>query len=151
MGGRRLALSAKQLEAVSLLAEGKTYAAIAAKLDINTATISKWLRLPLFAIELATLRRQVYTATSAAIAAAALDSIAVLRHIATDPDTVVSVRVTAASKLADLAIKSAAIDAAWDPVTVKELANRAMVMGLKADDFREELLEAWRTNGESRI
>ena len=36
MGGRRLVLSAKQIEAVSLLAEGKTYAAIAAKLVRRT-------------------------------------------------------------------------------------------------------------------
>lgn len=148
MGGRRITLSAKQAEAAARLAAGQSHAAIAAELNIHPATISKWQRLPPFALELATLRRQVYTATSAAIAAAALDAVAVLRHVATDPDAPLSARVSAASKLLDTAAKTAALDAQWDPITVKELANRAMLMGLKADDFRAELLEVWRVDSD---
>jgi len=148
MGAKRLALSAKQIQACELLASGLSYAAIAAALDINSATISKWLRTPAFALELGTLRRQVYGSTSAAIAAAALDAVAVLRFIATDPDAPLSARVSAASKLLDAATKTAQLDAQWDPVTVKELANRAMVMGIKADEFTHHLLEAWRVDTE---
>lgn len=150
MGGRRLTLSTKQAEAAAMLAGGQSHGAIAAALDIHPATISKWQRLPAFALELATLRRQVYTATSAAIAAAALDAVAVLRHVATDPDAPLSARVSAASKLLDTAAKTAALDAQWDPITAKELANRAMLLGLTFDDFRDHLLDAWRVDTEPR-
>ena len=147
----RLALSAKQISALPQLAAGLSYATVADNLGINPSTISKWLRVPRFAAELAALRREVYLHTSAAIAGAACDAVAVLRHLATDPEIAPAVRVSAASKLIYASLKGAAIDATWDPVTLQEIISRLLALKIRPEDLHTGLIEAWRVGESERM
>ena len=151
MDRERLTLSAKQASALPQLAAGLSYATVADNLGINPSTISKWLRSPRFAAELACLRRDVYLHTSAAIGAAACDAVAVLRHLATDPEIAPAVRVSAASKLLDASLKGAQLDAQWDPVTLNELMSRLLALKVKPDDLRDGLMELWRVADGERM
>jgi transcriptional regulator with XRE-family HTH domain len=151
MDRERLTLSAKQASALPQLAAGLSYATVADNLNINPSTISKWLRSPRFAAELAALRRDVYLHTSAAIGAAACDAVAVLRHLATDPEIAPAVRVSAASKLLDASLKGAQLDAQWDPVTLNEIMSRLLALKIKPDDLRDGLMDLWRVADGERM
>lgn len=143
MGGRRLALSAKQSSAVALLALGLPYSAIAEQLSIDDGTISKWLRVPRFASELAWLRRQVFLHNASQIAAAASDAIATLRFLCTDPNTAPAVRATAAGKLLDASLKTAQIDSNWDPISTRELLDRLKLSGVEPETIYETIALAY--------
>jgi len=143
MGGRSLALSSKQSAAVSLLALGLPYSVISEQLGINDSTISRWLRVPRFASELAWLRRCVFQHNASQIAAAASDAIATLRHLCTDPNTAPAVRATAAGKLLDASLKTAQIDSQWDPISTRELLDRLKLSGVDPDTIHETIALAY--------
>jgi hypothetical protein len=141
-------LTASQSKAIALLAAGQTCAAVASELRIGERTLYRWRADPVFRIELDTQRRRIYEAVAGSVAAAAIDAVALLQRVVTDEDLSTSVRVTAAAKLIDAAMKGLNFDHQLHPITLTEVIARAQTIEPNPENFMQRLRDEYHANNE---
>jgi len=106
-------LSAKQLDAVTLLVSGMTYAEAAHQLGISERTVRRYMADPAFKEALITLREQVSQMASNMLIARMANAVAVLVEIMQNPpERHGALRLNAAKTILDYAFKVRSQDAA---------------------------------------
>ncbi len=106
-------LSANQLDAVTLLVSGMTYAEAAGRLGVSERTVRRYMADPAFKEALAILREQVSQMASNMLIARMANAVAVLVEIMQNPpERHGALRMNAATKILDYAFKVRNQDAA---------------------------------------
>jgi hypothetical protein len=103
-------LTAKQEKAIAALLTEPSVAAAAAKAGIATSTLFGWLRDPTFDTAYRTARRAAVGHAIARLQQLSSVAVVVLATVMADKNTPASVRVAAASKLLDMALRAVEIE-----------------------------------------
>jgi len=103
-------LTAKQEKAIAALLTEGSVAAAATKAGIATSTLFGWLRDPAFDTAYRAARREAVGHAIARLQQLSTDAVAVLATVMADKNTPASVRVTAAAKLLDMALRAVEIE-----------------------------------------
>lgn len=120
-------LSANQLEAVTLLVSGMTYAETAAQLGLSERTIHRYMADPTFKEALIVLRERVAQMASNLLVARMANAITVLVEIMQNPpERHGALRLNAAKAILDYALKIRSQDAAEGRLTRLEAAMAAL-------------------------
>ncbi len=99
-------ITPKQRNALESLLTQPTIRAAAAESGISEATLRRWLNDPVFSAAFTEARERLFEGTLTALQKASGDAVKCLHTIVNDEDAPASVRVNAAGKVLDLALRS---------------------------------------------